>query len=77
MILFSKYAYAPLGAKEVRVFGFDEKRQVTGVLGASAAGHLLPWQNVFGGETPGCLAKEEDRREAEAIGCHFTFTSNH
>ncbi len=40
----SKRTYAPLGAKEVRTNGLDDKRQFTGVLACSLAGNMLPLQ---------------------------------
>lgn len=38
------------GAKEVPMLGGEDKRQITGVLAASASGKMLPPQLIFQGQ---------------------------
>ncbi|KZV81295.1 hypothetical protein EXIGLDRAFT_686158, partial [Exidia glandulosa HHB12029] len=46
-----KCTYDPLGAKQVAVFGVDEKRAFTTLVGVSASGALLPFQIIYKGQS--------------------------
>lgn len=48
-----KKTYAPRGAKQVRLVGSDDKRQITALLSVSMDGDVLPPQLVFAGTTIG------------------------
>jgi hypothetical protein len=44
-------------AKDVKILGIEDKRQITSYVSSSASGNLLPLQLVFTGTTPHCLPK--------------------
>jgi hypothetical protein len=45
------------GAKDVKVLGIEDKRQITTCVSSSASDDFLPLQLVFTGTTPRCLPK--------------------
>ena len=47
--------YAPTGSKQVAVFGKDERRTFTLMVGISMSGEVLPFQAVYAGKTSGSL----------------------
>ncbi len=60
------------GAKRVEIAGVDDKRQITGVFGASLTGDFLPVQLIYTGKTQRCLPSIK-------FPCdwHITFSCNH
>jgi hypothetical protein len=51
------YTWEKRGAKDVKVLGVEDKRQITACISSSASGDLLLLQLVFTGTTPHCLSK--------------------
>ena len=45
------------GTKRVKVFGAEDKRQITAVFGGTMAGDFLPPQLIYQGKTAECLPK--------------------
>lgn len=45
------------GAKQVPITGIDDKRQITGVMGVSSTGKLLPPQMIYAGKSDVCHPK--------------------
>ncbi len=43
------------GSKRVEIVGISDKRQITAVFCGTAAGHFLPLQFIYQGETRACL----------------------
>ena len=48
---------AESGSKQIPVVGMEDKREITVLLAATAAGFLLPPQVIYQGKTTGCHAK--------------------
>ena len=48
---------AESGSKQIPVVGLEDKREITVLLAATAAGTLLPPQVIYQGKTTGCHAK--------------------
>ena len=43
------------GSKRVEIVGKDDKHQITGVLGCSMSGNILPFQLIYEEKTPRCF----------------------
>ena len=56
------------GTKQVDVFGKEEKRQFTLMVGTSAAGDILPFQSIHKGKTTGILQGVQYRKEGKELG---------
>ena len=69
------YTYEVKGAKDVKVIGADDKRQITACIASSLHGDLLPLQLIFQGKTTAC---HPDRTPAAtAARVHITHSENH
>jgi len=67
--------YESKGAKEVKVIGADDKRQITCCIASSLDGDLLPMQLIFQGKTDACHpSATAASREARV---HITHSENH
>ncbi len=73
----AKVSRAPVGAKEVALVGASDMRQITGVLGASLDGKILPPQLIFQGKTERSLPSPSVRKDKKFEGWDFTQTENH
>lgn len=71
------YTYEEEGAEEVLVTGKEDKRQITGLVGAAADGTMLPLQLIYKGTSDRCLPSEDCMKEAKKEGFHFTFSEKH
>lgn len=60
--------WATRGAKQVNVFGKDEKRQFTLMVTTSCSGAFLPLQSIWSGKTSASLPAANLRVEAEKDG---------
>jgi len=63
--------WAEKGAKQVDVFGKEEKRQFTLMVATSAAGDILPFQSIHKGKTAGVLPGVRYRTEGEELGIRW------
>jgi len=63
--------WAEKGAKQVNVFGKEEKRQFTLMVATSAAGDILPFQPIHKGKTAGVLPGVRYRTEGEELGIRW------
>jgi len=69
------HTYEVKGAKDVKVIGADDKRQITVCIASSLHGDLLPLQLIFQGKTTAC---HPDRTPAAtAARVHITHSENH
>jgi 5-keto 4-deoxyuronate isomerase len=73
--------YHTKGAKQVDIVGNDEKRAYTLVVASSAAGNVLPFQQVWSGKTAKSLPKTlpanaTSMHRAKEIGIHFAFAES-
>ncbi len=55
MVPASNYSLAPKGARDIAVFGQDDKRQITVGVTCCVTGELLPFQVIYEGITDRCL----------------------
>ncbi|CAM6096893.1 unnamed protein product [Calypogeia fissa] len=69
--------YTQQGARDVKVTGRNDRRQVTLLMACSTAGDLLPVQMIFKGKKPIVLPRGQASKELRAIGWHLTMTYNH
>lgn len=67
--------YDMKNTKSVKVFGNDDKRQITACIGSSANGDLLPLQLIFEGKTK--LSEPKQTEESKAARVHITHSDNH
>jgi DDE superfamily endonuclease len=69
--------YEEKGSKQVSIVGQEEKRAFTLVVGISAAGHLLPFQAIYGGKTQRSVPSNRAARraEADALGIKLEFSN--
>jgi hypothetical protein len=67
--------YETSGAKEVKVIGADDKRQITACIGSSLNGDLLPLQLIFQGKTS--ASHPPATPESHAAFVHITHSENH
>lgn len=71
----STNTYEQRGGTRVAIVGSEEKRQITAVLGASLAGHVLPLQLIFEGKTE--RSRPPHTPSTLAAGFHITNSENH
>jgi len=62
-------------AKDVKVIGADDKRQITACIASSLHGDLLPLQLIFQGKTAAC--HPDVTPAATAARVHITHSENH
>jgi hypothetical protein len=67
--------YESRGAKEIKVIGADDKRQITACIASSLNGDLLPMQLIFQGKTAQCHPPLSE--EAKEARVHLTHSENH
>ena len=72
LIPVSSWTMAQSGSKQIPVVGKEDKREITVLLAATAAGTLLPPQVVYQGKTTGCHAKVTFPEK-----WHITHSENH
>ena len=53
----SSWTMAESGSKQIPVVGLEDKREITVLLAATAAGNILPPQVIYQGKITGCHAK--------------------
>lgn len=68
--------YDEKGARQIDVAARDEKRAYTLLVASSAAGDILPFQQVWSGATSRSLPRKNIRASAEAKGFHFAFAES-
>ena len=68
----SKWTMEREGLKRVEITGFEDKRQITAVFGATMDGDFLPPQLIYAGKTPKCIPKVNLPADWDV-----TFTNNH
>jgi hypothetical protein len=71
----SNTTYEKKGAKDVPVFGADDKRQITAVVSSTPAGNFLPLQLIFQGKTVDC--EPDPTKESIRNKFHLTHSENH
>eukprot|EP00117_Sycon_ciliatum_P041057 scpid90355/ scgid30092/ Pogo transposable element with KRAB domain len=54
MVPVNKWTMAEQGSRQVDIVGLDDKREMTALLGVSAAGQVLPPQLIYAGKTTRC-----------------------
>lgn len=64
--------WAPYGAKQVAVYGKEEKRQFTLMVTMTCSGEILPFQCIYKGQTKNSLPSQSVRVEAEKAGFVFS-----
>jgi hypothetical protein len=69
------HTYEVKGAKDVKVIGADDKRQITACIASSLHGDLLPLQLIFQGKTNAC--HPDVTPAATAARVHITHSENH
>ena len=67
-----QYAWALMGAKQVSIFGKDEKRQFTLMITTSCSGEFLPSQTIWAGKTAASLPAAHLRIDVEREGNIFS-----
>jgi hypothetical protein len=65
--------YHPRGSKQVQIFGKEEKRAFTMLLGCITDGQLLPLQSVYTGKSALSLPRRPRRMYAEECGHTFAY----
>jgi hypothetical protein len=70
-----KSSYEKTGARQVSVHGLDEKRTYTLCVSSTAAGDLLPFQQVCGGQSLASIPSDDapGKGEANKLGFDFTY----
>ncbi|EKM55812.1 uncharacterized protein PHACADRAFT_58383, partial [Phanerochaete carnosa HHB-10118-sp] len=70
--------YYEKGARQVDAAGKEEKRAYTLCVASTAAGDILPFQQVWSGKTKASLPKTiaPSMAEAKELGFHFTFANS-
>jgi hypothetical protein len=68
--------YDERGAKQVDIAAKDERRAYTLCVSSTPAGDLLPFQQIWGGQSPKSLPTASVRKSAESKGFHFAFAQS-
>ncbi|KAJ8304618.1 LOW QUALITY PROTEIN: hypothetical protein KUTeg_018201, partial [Tegillarca granosa] len=58
-ILYLDYTLEQEGSKQVQIIGFEDKRQITVLLGVTMSGNFIPPQIIYAGETDMCHPKSK------------------
>ena len=72
LITMGNKTYAKKGAKQIKVAGKEEKRQLTLMVAVAASGHVLPFQAIYKGKTAQSLPCQSFQKPAEDLGFIFT-----
>jgi hypothetical protein len=77
LIIGNNRTYEQVGASQVAITFRDERRAYTLCVASSSDGDLLPFQQIWGGQSAGSLPNSgQDRQAAEDKGFHFAFAQS-
>jgi hypothetical protein len=76
LLIGNDHTYDEKGIKQIDITARDERRAYTLCVASTPTGILLPFQQVWGGQSSRSLPEEVYRASAEKKGIHFAFAQS-